>query len=152
MEKINKKEGSLFLILLAEIALAGIYIRLFSNTEYPLLVFIPLLVAAAVYTPIYILRTRNRAKGARLIHYTIILSAFIAACGGVAVLANYNEAGMMMIIASGIINAIVSCWILVYLYTQKKELTQKQEQIDSFKSFLYAIPMWNFPFLVNSIF
>ena len=153
MEKINKKQSFLVLILFLEIIAVNIFNWQFYHTERPLLVFIPLLVLAIVYAPIYILQIKKREKGAQLIHYTIILSALIAALGGVANLAEYDDVGSILIVVSGIVNAIVTCWVLIYwlLRIRKKELRAKEKQIESFKVFLYAIPMWYFPFLVNFI-
>lgn len=155
-QKSNKKSvlGLMFMFLFVTAIALVIFIRQYSHMVQPLLIFTPLLALAVVYAPIYILRVKNREKGARFIHYTVILSVLIAACGGVTILTEHNEAGTMMIIASGIINVIVSCWALVYqlIRIYKKKLKQKEEQIDFAKSFLYAIPMWYFPFLVNSIF
>lgn len=108
-----------------------------------------------LYTPVYIRQIKGSNIGAMTILCLLWISDVVALCGGLFAYEAYNYQGNVMIIIAGIINFSVLvfglCYMLYKLYSDGRKILN-QATLLPIRNVLYvALPMWYFPFLINSL-
>ncbi|MBQ3673651.1 MAG: hypothetical protein II928_04180 [Paludibacteraceae bacterium] len=111
--------------------------------------FIVMSLLFLLYFPYYI-RKMIETKQIVPLCYTLLLSGIVALVGGSLVICTYTKVGEFLILISGMTNVGVIAYLLFKMVC-RRPIGKRNEEDASWKHVMYSIPIWFFPFYINSI-